>query len=104
MFEGSDGRVFDDPSLHSSNCLLPSFVCCLVCLLYIQLCRCLLIVIKSAEIGGGGCLDDLREARLQDLLWEKACQKCVSDHTLDALFGCNESSQVCRSSDVSPSF
>ena len=64
----------------------------------------MLIAVECAEIGGGGCLDDLRETRLQDLLREKACPNCVSDHTLDARFGCDESSQVCRSSDVSRSF
>ena len=40
------------------------FVCCLSCLLNIQLRHGLLIVVKSAEIGGSGCLDDLGEARL----------------------------------------
>ena len=96
--------VCDAWSLQSSNCLLPSFVCCLSCLLNIQLRRCLLITVKCAEVGGGSCLDDLREARLQDLLREKACPNCVSDHSLNARFGCDESSQECRSSDVSRSF
>ena len=49
-------------------------------------------------------MDDLKEARLQDLLWEKARPNCVSHHSLDARFGCDESSQVCRSSDVSRFF
>ena len=108
MFEGCDGPVSNVWSLHSSNCLLPSFVRCLSCLLTTQLCRGLLTVVK---VGGGGCLDDLGEARLQDLLWEKACPDCVSDHCMDARFGCNESSpspspssQMCRSGDVSRSF
>ena len=35
---------------------------------------------------------------------EKARPDCVSDHTLDARFGCDESPQVCRSSDVPRSF
>ena len=48
-------------------------------------------------------VDDLRETRLQDLLREKARPDCVSDHTLDARFGCDESSQVCRGNDVSRS-
>ena len=48
----------------------------------------------------GGCLDDPREARLQGLLREKACPNCVSGYGLDALFGCDESSQVSKSSDV----
>ena len=56
VFEGCDGRICDARSLQSSNCL--------GCLLNVQLCSGLLIVVKSAEIGGGGCLDDLREARL----------------------------------------
>ena len=70
------------------------------CLLNMQLYRCLLVAVECAEIGGGGCLDDLRETRLQDLLREMAC---VSDHTLDARFACDESSQVCKSSAVSHS-
>ena len=37
------------------------------------------------------------------LLREKARPNCVPNHTLDARFGCDESSQVCRSSDVSRS-
>ena len=43
-------------------------------------------------------------ARLLDLLWEEACPHCVLDHSLDARFGCDESSQVCRCSDVSRPF
>ena len=81
------------------NCLLPGFVCRLGCLLNIQLRCCLLVVVECAEI----CLDD-RRGRASRLLREKACPNCVSDHTLDARFGCDESSQVCRSSDVSRSF
>ena len=104
MFEGCDGRVGDAWSLQSSNCVLPSFVCCLGCLLDIQLRRSLIIVIKSAEICGGGCFDNNGEVRLQDLLWEKACPDCVSDHSQDAQFGCDASSQTCRCSDVSSSF
>ena len=80
--------------------LLPGFVCSLGCLLNMQLRRCLLITVECAEVGGGGCLDDLGETRLQDLLRRKACPNCISDHTLDARFGCDESSQVCRNSDV----
>ena len=34
----------------------------------------------------------------------KPCPNCVLDHGLDARFGRDESSQVCRSSDVSRSF
>ena len=59
--------------------------------------------VQSAEIGGGGCLDDLGEARLQNLPWEKACPNCVLDHSLNARIGCDESSPVCRSRDVSRS-
>ena len=55
-----------------------------------QLRRCLLVAVECAEIGGGGCLDDLRETRLQDLLREKAFQDCVTDHALDARFGFDE--------------
>ena len=69
MFEGCDGWVCDDWSLQSSKCLLPSFVCCLSCLLNIQLCRGLIFVIKCAEIGGGGCFDDRGKASLQGVLW-----------------------------------
>ena len=74
MFKGSDGRVCDASPLQSSNCLLPSFVCCLSCLLHIQLCRCLLIIVRCAEIGGGGCLDDLRCAVL---MYCGSCMLCV---------------------------
>ena len=49
MFEGCDGRVCDAWSLQSSNCSLPSFVCCLSCLLNMQLRRCLLITFKVEE-------------------------------------------------------
>ena len=73
MFEGCDGWLCDARSVQSPNCLRPSFVCCLGCLLNIQLRRCLLISVEYAEVGGGTCLDDLREARLQEMLWEKAC-------------------------------
>ena len=58
MFEGCDGRVCDAWSLQSSNCWLPSFVCCLSRLLNTQLCSGLIFIIKGAEIGGGGCFDD----------------------------------------------
>ena len=68
MFKGCDGRVHDAGSLQSRDSCLPSFVCRLGCLLNIQPCCCLLVVVECAEIGGGGDLDDLREARLQDLL------------------------------------
>ena len=54
MFQGCDGRVCDVWSLQSSNCLLPSFVCCLSRLLNIQLCRGLFIVVKGAEKCGSG--------------------------------------------------
>ena len=57
MFEGCDGWVFNARSLHSSNCLLPSFGC-LSCLLDIQLGRGSVFVIKGFEVGGGGCLHD----------------------------------------------
>ena len=102
--KGSDGQVCDARSVQSTDCLLPSFVCRLGCFLNIQLRRCLLNTVKRAEVGGGSCLDHLREACLQDLLREKVCSDCVSDPSLDARFGCDESSQVCRSSDVSRSF
>ena len=65
MFRGCNGRVCGAWSLLSLDSQQPGFVCCLSCLLNIQLCRCLLIVVESAEIGGGG-LDDLRETRLGD--------------------------------------
>ena len=87
MFKGCDGRFCDARCEQSPNGSLPSFVCCLSCLLNMQLCRCLLIVVESAETGGGGGLDGLRETRLQDLLREEACPNCVLDHTLDARFG-----------------
>ena len=93
-------EVCDTWSLQSSNCLLPSFVFCLSCLLYIQLCRGLIFVVKDAEIGGGGCFDDRGEASLQEVLREKACPSCVLDHCLNARFGCDESSQVCWTCDV----
>ena len=83
MFEGCDGRVCD-------------FVCCLSC-------RGQLIVIKGAEIGGGGCFDDLGEARIQDLFREKEFQDWIIA-SMRARFGCDESLQVCRCSDVSRSF
>ena len=52
-----------------SDVLLPVFVCCLNRLLNVQL-RCgLLVIVECAETGGGG-LDEIREARLQDLLRE----------------------------------
>ena len=104
MFEGCDGRVCDAQSVQSSNCSLPGFVCHLGCLLNMQLCRGVLIIVQCPERSEGGSLDDLRETRLQDLLREKARPNCVSDHSVDALFGCDESSQVCKSSDVSHSF
>ena len=86
------------------DCLLPRFLCCLGRFLNIQLCRGLVFVIQGVEVGGGGCLDDLGKARLQDLLREKACPNCVSDHGLDARFGCDESPWMCRCSDVPRSF
>ena len=71
MFQGCNGRVCGAWSLLSLDSLQPGFVCCLCCLLNIQLCRCLLVVVESAEIGGGDGLNDLGESRLQDLLREK---------------------------------
>ena len=56
-------------ALQSSNCFLPSFVCCLSRLLNVHLCRALIFVIKGAEIGGGGCFDDRGKASLQGVLW-----------------------------------
>ena len=44
------------------------------------------------------------ERRLRDLLREKTCPNCVSDHCLDARFGCGESSQMSRCSVVWRSF
>ena len=55
VFEGSDGWVCDARPLQSFNCLLPCLFHCLGCLLDIQLCRSLILVIKGAEIGGGSC-------------------------------------------------
>ena len=52
---------------------------------------------SELRLGGCSCLDDLDEARLQDLLREEPCPDCVLDHSLDARFGCDESSQVCKS-------
>ena len=72
MSQGCNGRVCGAWSLLSLDSLQPGFVCCLSCLLDMQLCRCLFIVVESAETGGGDGLDDLRETRLQDLLREKA--------------------------------
>ena len=69
MFEGCDGRFVTFGPLQSSNCLLPSFVCCLSRLLNIQLCRGLIFIIKGAEVGGGGCFDDRGMASLQGVLW-----------------------------------
>ena len=103
MFEGCHGRVGDTHSLQSQDSLLPGFVCCLGCLLNIQLRRCLLGIVECAETGGGSCLDDRGKASLEDLIREKACPNCVWDRRLDARFGCDESSQVCRRSDVSRS-
>ena len=100
---GCDGRVFDARSLQSTSCLLPSFVCRLGCLLNIQLRRCLLIIVKCAESGGDVSMAPRRGVP-PDLLREKACPNCVSDHSLDTRFGCDESSQVCRSSGVSRSY
>ena len=96
MFQGWNGRVCDAWSLQrrfAARLRLPP-----------GLPSGLLVAVECAEISGGGGLDDLRETRLQDLLSEKARPNCVSDHTLDAWFGCDESSQVCRSSDVPCSF
>ena len=63
----------------------PGLVRCLRCFLDEQPCRPLRVTVKRADIGGGGCLDDLRETRLQDLLREKTCQDCVTDHALDTV-------------------
>ena len=82
VFEEYDGRICNAWPLHSSNCSLSSFVCCLSC-------RGLLIVIKGAEIGGGGGLDDLRERRASNLLREKARPDRVMDDTLNARLGCD---------------
>ena len=56
MFEGCDGRVGDARSLQSSTCVLPNFVCCLSCLLDIQLCRSL--------------IDDRGKASPKEVLWK----------------------------------
>ena len=103
MFKGCDGRVGDARSVQSRDGLLPGFVCRLGCLLNMQLRRCLLIAVECAEMGGGGCLDDLRETRLQDLPREKACPDCVSDHAMDARFGCDESSPAPKVACAMPS-
>ena len=87
MFQGCDGRVCDAWSLQSSNCLLPSFVCCLSRLLNIQLRRGLIFIIKGAEVNGGGCFNNRGRASLQGLLWQKASPDCVLDHRLDARLG-----------------
>ena len=92
---------FDARSLQSRDGLLPGFVCRLGCLLNVQLRRRLLNTVECDEIGGSGYL---RETRLQDLLREKACPNCALVHCLDARCGCDGSSQVCTSSDVSRSF
>ena len=68
MLEGCNGRVCDTRSLQSRDSLLPRIVCCLGCLLNMQLRRGLIFVIKGAEIGGGGCFDDRGEASLQKVL------------------------------------
>ena len=64
--------------------MLPKLVRCLCGFLDEQPCYRLLITVKCAETGEGGCLDGLRETRLQELLTEKACPDCVTDRTLDA--------------------
>ena len=68
MFEGCDGRVCDAWPLQVRQFFAA---------LNRQLRRGLVIVIKSAEIGRGGCFHDRREASLQEVLWEKACPDCV---------------------------
>ena len=99
MFEGCDGRVCDAWPLQASNCLLPSFVCYLGLLLNVQLCSGLLVTVECAETVWRW---RSRETRLQDLLREKARPElCLGSYLQDARFGCDESSQVCKSSDVS---
>ena len=63
----------------------------------------MLIVVKCTEVCGGGGVEDLRQTRLQELLREKACQDCVTDHAMHARLGCDEGSQMSRGCDVSPS-
>ena len=103
MFEGRDGRVCDAWSLQTSNCLLLRFVCCLSCLLNIQLGRGSVFVVKGFEVGGGGCYNDRIEASFQGSFRQQASCDCILYHRLDARFGCYECSEVCWSRDVSPS-
>ena len=42
--------------------------------LNIHLRRCLLIAVECAEMGGSGCLDDLGETRLEDLIRRRSAQ------------------------------
>ena len=44
------------------------------------------------------------KASLHEVPWKKACQDCVLDHCLDARLGYCESSEVCKSRDVSRFF
>ena len=63
-----------------SQCVVKSRLL-LGCIVNKQLRRCLLITVECAETGGGSCLDDRGEARLWELLREKACQDCVTDRS-----------------------
>ena len=67
---------FNARSLHSSNCLLPSFGC-LSFLLDILLGRGSVFVIKSFEVGGGGCFHDRIVAGLPATLKGQDLGGCV---------------------------
>ena len=86
MSQGGNGRACDSRASLPRESVLPRLVSCLRGFLDEQPCRRLLIVVKCAEVGGGGCLDDL-----QELLQEKECPNCVLDRGLDARIGCDES-------------
>ena len=68
MSQGGDGRSWDSGTLLPRDSVLPRLVRCLRGFLNEQPCRLLFFIVKRDEIGGGGCLDGLRETRLQELL------------------------------------
>ena len=85
MSQGCGGRASDSGALLPRDSVLPKLVRCLCGFLDEQPCGLLLVIVKCTEVCGSGGFDDLRQTRLQELLREKACQDCNTDHNMNLL-------------------
>ena len=96
MSEACNGRACNFGAVLPRDSVLSRLVRCLCGSLDEQPCCRLLIIVKCTEVSGGGGVDDLRQTRLQELLREKACQDCVTDHAKCSWLGRDEGSQMSR--------